>query len=323
MEAAPLPPPPVDDSQPELEADEHDPLSQLVEPELLERDISKVTRILADQAGLGAAHKSRRLGVTLLAVFGVVGLLGGFVWLAASQGWFSAIGIGKPRQPLKEEKRISIKDIKLSPEEARRLRRILLQGNAKRRQPVNGRKTAGRRVQQTVELTRQERELLEFYRAQEQQKEEVAPLATRNPLAAAGPASVEIGGGYDVSGSLDAPFDASKPEVVPESRGRMPLLQGLSELHIKLVVNAHMKRIRRCFERQLKRDPRVNGKMTILALVVPSGEVKKVQIKEEKFRGTIVEECLLKEVAGWRFPAFQGEPYELSFPLLLSPRGGY
>jgi len=94
-------------------------------------------------------------------------------------------------------------------------------------------------------------------------------------------------------------------------------------LQIRQVVATNRQKIRRCLEKQLKRDARVSGKMVLVARVTPRGRVQSVRVATEKFHGTIVEECLLKEVKSWRFPSFAGKPYDLSFPLLLSARGNY
>ena len=335
---APLPPPPLADveqlaGQLEHEADREeddtaaaDPLAGLLKREQpLPEEISKVTKVLADQAGLGVMHKSRRLGVTVAAILVVAGLLGGFIWLGASQGWFKAIGIGGGAGSHRDDQHISLADIeKLSPEERKRLRQLW---ENRKKSPGSGnvaQGTAGSAGSQSSRpVTAREKQLLAFYQQQQEGKREVAPRGPRGLEAVAGPALVELpsmSGGFAITGS---PASVSKPEVNPRGPDGTASPERLTELQIRQVVATNRQKIRRCLEKQLKRDARVSGKMVLVARVTPRGRVQSVRVATEKFHGTIVEECLLKEVKSWRFPSFAGKPYDLSFPLLLSARGNY
>jgi len=97
----------------------------------------------------------------------------------------------------------------------------------------------------------------------------------------------------------------------------------LTDFQVKLVIRRHYKKVKSCLERQLKRDANISGKMYVVAMVMPNGRVKSVKIATPKFHGTFVEECLIREVKRWEFPTFEGEVYELTFPLLLSAKQSY
>lgn len=331
---APLPPP-VDEAEQiagrlEHEADQEesraaDPLAGLLEQEQpLPEEISKVTKVLADQAGLGVVHKSRRLGITVVAILAVAGLLGGFIWLGARQGWFKSIGIGGGSSNRRDKQEVSMADLeKLSPEEKKRLHQLW---ELRRKDPGGGKKNqvaGSAQAQSARPLTSREKQLLAFYQQQQEGKREVAPRGPRGLDSLAGPSLVDLpsmSGGFKITTS---PGSGSKPEIKPSGPAAPLSSQQLTELQIRQVVALHRKKIQRCLEKQLKRDARIAGKMILVARVTPQGRVESVRSATEKFHGTIVEECLLKEVRNWRFPAFSGEAYELSFPLLLSARGKY
>jgi hypothetical protein len=52
--------------------------------------------------------------------------------------------------------------------------------------------------------------------------------------------------------------------------------------------------------------------------VRPDGSVERAHVETPRYHGTGIEEFLVRDVERWKFPSFDGVPYDLTFPLLLS-----
>jgi len=336
-EDAVLPPPPVSETdaladqleqeskQEELGSLPDDPLSVLEErppPGQEGRETSKVSRILAAQAGMGAAWKGRKLLVTLVSVVGVLAILGGGVYLAATQGWFGSLGSSGKEKNSSGRFKNNEPAGELSEEEAKRLRDSLW---------TVERKSGGRSIglpgfdlQVPMERARKktvaEKKLQEFYQAQGKEKRELAPRIPDSALLPT-PSTVDLP--TAPVGSMDAPLLTKKSEVAPTGPASVTGPQRLSDFQVRLVIQKHYQQVKSCLERQLKRDASISGKMYVVARVNPRGKVEKVRIATAKFNGTFVEECLIKEVRRWDFPTFKGETYDITFPLLLTARQNY
>ena len=309
----------------ELENLAADPLEVLEErPVGLDgREISKVSRILVAQAGMGAGWKGRKLLVTLLSVVGVLAILGGGIYLAASQGWFGSMSSSEKKKSSGGRSDISEPAGELSKEEARRLRDSLW---TVKRKPSGGRSIGlpGFDLQVPMERARrktaEEKKLQAFYQAQNKEKRELAP---RIPDSALLPTPSNVDLPTAAVGSMDAPLPEKKSEMTPAGPASAAGPERLTDFQVRLVIQKHYQQVKSCLERQLKRDASISGKMYVVARVSPRGKVEKVHIATPKFNGTFVEECLVKEVRRWEFPSFKGETYDITFPLLLTARQNY
>ncbi|MFC1654626.1 AgmX/PglI C-terminal domain-containing protein [Myxococcota bacterium] len=287
------------------------------------RETSKVSKILVAQAGMGAAWKGRKLIVTLASVVGVLAVLGGGVYLAASQGWFGAMGASGKEKSTRGRSKIVDPTGELSKKEAKRLRDSLW--------TVERKSSGGRRIglpgfdlqvprETTKKLSEKEKKLQAFYQKQGKEKHERAP---RIPDSALLPTPTTVDLPTAPVGSIDAPLLTKKSEVTPTGPERASGPERLSDFQVRVVIQKHYQQVKSCLERQLKRDASISGKMYVVARVSPNGKVEKVHIATPKFNGTFVEECLVKEVKRWEFPSFRGETYDLVFPLLLTARQTY
>jgi predicted Zn finger-like uncharacterized protein len=338
-----LPPPPVQEVddladrlreqsvQEEYEKMQGDPLSVLMERDQPGKgEISKVSKVLAEQAGVTA--KGRRLGVTLICLLGLVGLVGGVAYLAVTQGWFTGIGSNRLVDSVEKSRPGQVANNEstnpgenLSPEETRRLRSSLW--DIEKKDQPNQVIASGGRPMPVIEpsdvpapLTKREKELMAFYESQDGEKREVAPRGPRMGPVAMMPAHIEMPG---MSTMPELSMREKTSEVVPTGPDKKMGPQKLSELQVTRVIQRHYNQVKSCLERQLKRDASISGKMYVVARLRPDGKVQKVHIATTKFHGTFVEECLVKEINRWVFPAFRGDTYEITFPLLLSARQSY
>ncbi|HSA34049.1 MAG TPA: AgmX/PglI C-terminal domain-containing protein [bacterium] len=74
-----------------------------------------------------------------------------------------------------------------------------------------------------------------------------------------------------------------------------------------------------CYNRSLKLDASLSGKLEVTVSVLGSGRVAKVETNTQKFRGTNLEQCVKEMIKKkWTFPQFNGTITEVTIPFLLS-----
>jgi TonB family protein len=85
------------------------------------------------------------------------------------------------------------------------------------------------------------------------------------------------------------------------------------------VVRQGMAAIRACYERALKRDPRLAGKLVVRFTITPAGTVSLVEVEDDSLGDAEVARCLREVFRRWRFPPPTGGPAEVSFPFVFQP----
>ncbi len=74
-----------------------------------------------------------------------------------------------------------------------------------------------------------------------------------------------------------------------------------------------------CYNKSLKLDASLSGKLEVTLSVLGTGRVAKVETNTQKFKGTNLERCvkdLIKKK--WVFPEFNGAVTEVTIPFVLS-----
>jgi ferric-dicitrate binding protein FerR (iron transport regulator) len=77
--------------------------------------------------------------------------------------------------------------------------------------------------------------------------------------------------------------------------------------------------IQRCYERALKAEPTLRGRLTLRVTIGKSGKVDAARLETDTLADPRVGQCALATVRGWEFPA-GAAPVELVYPLHLRPR---
>ncbi|NMB73529.1 MAG: AgmX/PglI C-terminal domain-containing protein [Myxococcales bacterium] len=332
---APLPPPPVVDAEEAARELQQESLAE--EEAALPGEVpsgvsgtspmpGEISDIIVRQAGV--ASGGRRMGVALLLIFGILGLAGGMLALAFSQGWFSPPSTTRTSAPGTGHS--SAGDVApLSEEEARKLRAQIWDVKHPARAAPAPASSSGGRVATSATpsdpspvLSEREKELLAFYQQQDQNRSEATPRVPAAGLI--GPAVLSP----DLPTSTPISPEAGKlPDKGPEARPDAPAPvagpQRLTEEQIRTVIQLHYRQVKNCLERQLKRDASLTGMLQVVARVQPDGSVQSAAIGTPRFKGSVLETCLVKTVRRWRFPSFAGEAYEVTFPLLLSAQQDY
>lgn len=120
------------------------------------------------------------------------------------------------------------------------------------------------------------------------------------------------------STSMVGPAERSVQRIV---RMEPPVVDGAADpALLAKEVRSRLSALRACYERALKRDPRLAGKLVLRFTVTPAGTVTGAEIDEDTLRDEELRACLLASVRRWRCPAPPG-PVEVSFPFVFQTGG--
>ncbi len=70
-------------------------------------------------------------------------------------------------------------------------------------------------------------------------------------------------------------------------------------------------------EKQASTDPSLEGTMTVEILVQSSGIPSQITTGPDKFKNSVVSECVVTAVRNWKFPTFSGRAMNIDFPVLV------
>ncbi|MEM1025678.1 MAG: AgmX/PglI C-terminal domain-containing protein [Myxococcota bacterium] len=124
---------------------------------------------------------------------------------------------------------------------------------------------------------------------------------------------VTTGGGVKASSVGDSDLPSSGGPEVPVVATRT-----LSDEAIQRTVNARKQSVKICYERSLKGQGGLGGKLEVRVRVEPSGQVSKTSIDTPQFRSSRIGKCIADKIRDWRFPPFEGEAEEVVVPFLLA-----
>jgi hypothetical protein len=154
---------------------------------------------------------------------------------------------------------------------------------------------------------------------------EVATIDTRPGLAlmrATG--TVADVRGVDNPGSRIAASDTGHRDERRVSRVRVEPatleLGATGQIDEKLLMHEVRERlgaVRACYERALKRNPSLVGKMLMHIVIAPAGTVGSMDLGSDSLDDPEMARCLSAVILRWRFPAFDGPSVEISLPFVF------
>jgi hypothetical protein len=118
-----------------------------------------------------------------------------------------------------------------------------------------------------------------------------------------------VGSGLGVgNGSRNVVFDSDNAAV----QG------GLERSEVEAVINENLSQIRYCYNKALRTNPNLAGKITSAFTISPDGRVKVSRVKESTLGNSEVEDCVKSRVASWQFPQPRGGgEVAVNYPFLL------
>ena len=78
--------------------------------------------------------------------------------------------------------------------------------------------------------------------------------------------------------------------------------------------------IKYCYEKSLKVNPKLRGKVTIRFTIGPAGRITKIDVAENSTGDSSIAQCIVGKVKGWRFEPPQGGSVTFSYPFLLDTK---
>lgn len=93
---------------------------------------------------------------------------------------------------------------------------------------------------------------------------------------------------------------------------------GLDREVIAQIIKSYLGQVLYCYERQLSANPDLFGKVAVRFTINASGNVETQKIGDTTLRNSVVENCILQKIAGWKFPApVGGTKVVVSYPFLF------
>jgi outer membrane biosynthesis protein TonB len=93
---------------------------------------------------------------------------------------------------------------------------------------------------------------------------------------------------------------------------------GLDREVIAEVIKRNIGQIRYCYERQLSSNPDLYGKILVKFMISGTGDVGDPRIDSSTMKSPMVEGCILRRLAGWKFPLPKGgTTVKVAYPFLF------
>jgi TonB family protein len=125
------------------------------------------------------------------------------------------------------------------------------------------------------------------------------------------------GAGTIASGSTGA--GATEKRVSGVVKSEAPAVDGeLDPALVSKEVRARIGAVKACYERALKRNPNLSGKVKVRWTITAAGTVSGVDIADDSMGDSEVSSCIKQLVARWRFPAPSGGSVEVEFPFVFT-----
>lgn len=88
---------------------------------------------------------------------------------------------------------------------------------------------------------------------------------------------------------------------------------------ISRIISAHTGAIRYAYNRELRKNPALRGKIVLSFTISPSGEVTECRVEETEMKWPPLENSLVRMAKGWRFPAIPEGTVTVTYPLVFFP----
>jgi hypothetical protein len=86
-------------------------------------------------------------------------------------------------------------------------------------------------------------------------------------------------------------------------------------------IRSRLGALRACYERSLKRNPSLAGKLLLHLTIAPAGTVSSVDVSSDALDDSELPTCVRAAALRWRFPAPEGGALEVSFPFVFQSAG--
>ncbi|MBC7793472.1 MAG: TonB family protein [Clostridia bacterium] len=127
-------------------------------------------------------------------------------------------------------------------------------------------------------------------------------------------------GGLATAGGGQVGLGGKKEARVATIKTEAPEVDGsLDSESIAKVVRARLRSIQDCYERELKRDATLQGKIEIEFTIGQGGDVDEARVSSNKMGSAEVGDCIVSRVRRWKFPQPKGGSVTVNYPFIFTP----
>ncbi|MBI2896084.1 MAG: TonB family protein [Deltaproteobacteria bacterium] len=116
--------------------------------------------------------------------------------------------------------------------------------------------------------------------------------------------------------------DAGEPTKTVRKTGGRACNGTVDTAAVRRYAQSNSGALRRCYERRLKMNNLLQGRMEIGLTIGPGGQVQGARINADSVRDPEVAQCVRQAVSGWRLPAPAGGCVNVTYPISFTPASG-
>ncbi len=152
-------------------------------------------------------------------------------------------------------------------------------------------------------------------------------MASADALAAGGPKGNSTGttadiGGLGTTGAGKVDLKETGPR---EIKGRVadaaPEVESadIDRNKLNAFLKGRIKSIQGCYEKELKRNPSLKGKVVVRFSITPQGRSSDIEIEQDTLGNDAVSSCIKTVIRGWVFPFKPESEVPVAYPFVFSP----
>lgn len=112
----------------------------------------------------------------------------------------------------------------------------------------------------------------------------------------------------------------SSTRIIP---GKTTVVGGLSKDVIGKVIRKHWNEIKYCYEKELQKDPNLEGKVAMMFVIDGTGRISEVSVQQDTTGNGSVADCMSNRIRRWVFPEPQGGgQVVVTYPWIFRAAGG-
>ncbi|MEL6544217.1 MAG: AgmX/PglI C-terminal domain-containing protein, partial [Myxococcota bacterium] len=127
-------------------------------------------------------------------------------------------------------------------------------------------------------------------------------------------------GGLATSGGGKVATGEKKQTKVAAIKTAAPEVDGsLDSAAIAKVVRRRIRSLQDCYEKELKRDPSLAGKIEVEFTIGEDGRIEEAGVSNNTMGSDAVGSCIVSRVRRWRFPTPDGGSVTVNYPFIFTP----
>jgi TonB family protein len=131
-----------------------------------------------------------------------------------------------------------------------------------------------------------------------------------------GEVGTQGGGKVDLGGKKEAKVEGTVRDAAPDIES-----SDVDRNALARYVRSRLKAIQSCYEKELKRNPSLKGRVVVRFTIKPSGRAGDIEIEENTLGSEAVGSCIRTTIRSWVFPFKPDSETAVSYPFVFAPAG--